>query len=554
MILAIACAVPLHASTITSPSCSESDVASAIALAANGDTVVIPSCPLGVTWTSALSITKGITLIGQGAGNTVITDSTTKGDSNCQGVTPLIRVNLSSNVFVRISGLTINGLPAVNNCGESAQHISISGSTHQFRVDHITFNLGVTGVNPVDDSWGVIDHNTFNDAADKFPVLVQHNSWQGVGNFGDNSWAQPDTLGQARAVFIEDNTFNYPSTIFPTGCFDTEAGGRLVFRYNTGCPFVGMHGLESSGRLRSGRQYEIYNNTFTAQVNSLQNMYTGVFLRGGTGMIFNNSFNDIPGSPYLTLVQVNNYRDSNNAWAPWGRNYDGTGCDGRSDFDTNIGGVYLTGTYNGAGGAIEILTDTTRNWTPNQWVGYSAINTTKGWGSAINSSTATTITTGYAQQGTAHSWTSGDGYEIRKAYPCADQIGRGPGQLLSGYIQTPVGPVNQALDPLYAWLNNHNGTNQAAVTTNNAHIAPNRDFYDWTPSFNGSSGVGSGPLSARPASCTPNVAYWATDTNTLYQCSSPNNWTAYYTPYTYPHPLINGSGDNTPPTVSITLQ
>jgi hypothetical protein len=35
---------------------------------------------------------------------------------------------------------------------------------------------------------------------------------------------------------------------------------------------------------------------------------------------------------------------------------------------------------------------------------------------------------------------------------------------------------------------------------------------------------------------------------TLYKCTAINTWTAYYTPYTYPHPLRNeNQGDTTPP-------
>jgi len=83
-------------------------------------------------------------------------------------------------------------------------------------------------------------------------------------------------------------------------------------------------------------------------------------------------------------------------------------------------------------------------------------------------------------------------------------------------------------------------------------------------------GVGQGTLANRPTTCTqgtdlalgniaaPGVAYWATDAvNTqdaahpgvLYVCNPTNTWTAYYTPYTYPHPL-NGTTPppGTPPT------
>ena len=67
----------------------------------------------------------------------------------------------------------------------------------------------------------------------------------------------------------------------------------------------------------------------------------------------------------------------------------------------------------------------------------------------------------------------------------------------------------------------------------------------------GARGVGRGPLSSRPSSCTPGVAYWATDQGEwdsghsgpdgqLYKCVSNNTWSLYYTPYVYPHPLVSG--------------
>ena len=73
------------------------------------------------------------------------------------------------------------------------------------------------------------------------------------------------------------------------------------------------------------------------------------------------------------------------------------------------------------------------------------------------------------------------------------------------------------------------------------HMLENRDFYNYTAGFNGTSGLGRGILASRPSTCDALTAYFATDTNTLYQCSSANTWTSYYTPYTYPHPL-RGAG------------
>jgi PKD repeat protein len=65
----------------------------------------------------------------------------------------------------------------------------------------------------------------------------------------------------------------------------------------------------------------------------------------------------------------------------------------------------------------------------------------------------------------------------------------------------------------------------------------NREFWNENPSFNGTTGIGVGPLANRPISCTKGVAYWATDTRTLYKCTATNVWTEYYKPLTYPHPL-----------------
>ena len=57
-----------------------------------------------------------------------------------------------------------------------------------------------------------------------------------------------------------------------------------------------------------------------------------------------------------------------------------------------------------------------------------------------------------------------------------------------------------------------------------------------------------GTLANRPVTCTPFVAYWATDqgfwnnktlgvaAGQLYNCSK-KTWTLWYVPYTYPNPL-----------------
>ena len=130
------------------------------------------------------------------------------------------------------------------------------------------------------------------------------------------------------------------------------------------------------------------------------------------------------------------------------------------------------------------------------------------------------------------------------------------------------GPYVQHVSNTYVWSNFHNGT-RVGMTKDSDYcadstldspykytITEDRDYFsDKFATFNGTSGVGCGTLAARPATCTTGVGYRATNqsctdtsgmvgrrpstpiSGTLYKCTAPNTWTAYYTPYQYPHPL-----------------
>lgn len=134
-----------------------------------------------------------------------------------------------------------------------------------------------------------------------------------------------------------------------------------------------------------------------------------------------------------------------------------------------------------------------------------------------------------------------------------------------------VGSYNQKVENTYEWSNLINGSNTIGEVASPGSqpygcvsdpIIENEDFWNYKSDFsdNSTRGMGCGTLANRPATCTTGVGYWATDqscsdltgmvgsnpttpiSGTLYKCTDTNTWTAYYTPYTYPHPLRSQHG------------
>jgi hypothetical protein len=371
---------------------------------------------------------------------------------------------------------------------------------------------------------------------------------------------------------------------------------------------VTNHGTESGGRMRGGRQIETYANSVYCSSSkgcaSVTGFRSGTLLQWGNHLTtFGTSTCSPNCSWFNNAVSFSDYRTFAN-FAPWGVGggfspydtndgtvYDSgtyTGTTGSQNF-TDTGKSWTTNQW--AGSAVT-------NGTP-----YSIYNVTRGWSEQIASNTSNSITPAFQAicnwgTSTPCTWAHGDSYQILRATVTIDQPGRGSGTYYSGTFTdcagyrtapAPCSGANEVLDPFYEWADStgpcttgwphcvsgsiFHGYNLGTASGVGEQIKANRDYYtetqdqsaqtNATSPFNGSSSVGHGTLSNRPTTCTTGVAYWAVDqgswntNNTpipgtpgdtqgqLYVCSSTNNWSLHYTPYTYPHPLITGGATGT---------
>jgi hypothetical protein len=392
--------------------------------------------------------------------------------------------------------------------------------------------------------------------------------------FGYQNWNDPTNIGSSEAVYVEDNyyTTSHPNT---EGFFDAYYGAKLVVRYNTivGNEMGGWHGTDSGFPERSVVLGEIYGNSVT----NVAGTFGVMNIRGGSLLFWNNTvlgantggidlqyYRFGEQNPYsaswgaaatgLNLIIPNAGNPSN--WTPLSLdapdfvpNHSYAAQTVVGPLSNNSGqynfqltnGPCTSGSYPGSWG--QTWGGTTTDSKKCTWQNVGGTTTASplsvaGWCAANPDTVAASdaVCAALSPGDTASRYFDGNG----GSYPFRDQPGR---------------VHNQVLAPVYEWGNAGAGLPSTLLGTDaatNSIIVANRDYYNHSGSFTGASGVGSGTLSSMPSTCTTGVAYWATDQGNwnasangggqgvLYQCSSPNSWTAYYTPYSYPHPLQGG--------------
>jgi hypothetical protein len=469
------------ATTINAKSASQSDVASAIASAADGDTVAIPSGT--ASWTHTLQVKKGITIQGAGVGVTIIKDSVQSGQ--------LIQWTLAAGYQCRLTGIEFQDGGRANRQSDVLRVVGSNTDGSLFRFDHCKWN-NVNGAGTFDTVIGVIDHNTFILDRTGLPINIYGSYWNGQ-TLGDGSWAAATDYGSSQFLFIEDNTFTHTQQS-QQGITDAYAGARFVVRHNN--IFNGLvsnHGTESTGRVRGCRAVEVYNNSYTGT--GLNRFVGGV--RSGGVLFHDNTISGYSGN--LAEFSLQNYR-SFHVFAPWG------GADGTNRWDKNQPNAFFTGRAAANSSGTTVTVSGNPNWRTNQWVGYTIRRTTDVCGTGtqnyswIASNTANSIT--YAGNALYPkeldtSFCSGDSLEIRKIDHALDQPGTAGGSLING--DPPVEPRHwndQVIEPCYSW-NNTNEVNGQVNFGAGPGVIANVHFFNDTP---------------MPG----------------------------YTPYIYPHPLTKG--------------
>ena len=482
-------------------------------LAQDGDTITLP--PGTFTWTTGVTVNKGITIQGQTtvsgdhstwsvtspppvSDQTILVDNITSGARffNC---TALPGQNL------RITGITFKGGTGSGPNGP----ISVGGSTnntiggsHSVRFDHLHFTGQLhrgRGIEIYSGIRGVQDHIVYDQADRSNPQNFQNKILNGSFPYGDIEWSQPSGFGTDDFWFIEDCWVNNDTgAIFSaTQGWDANRGSKYVVRYSILFNVeILCHGPEGD-RERGGRAQEIYNCEYHWDHST--NM-DGV--RSGTLLVHDNTFVGIQPSGWnqQTYRMIYNYGGSG-PFAGW------RGANGTSAWDVNDpAGVFSSGsvtawTNNGGNGT---LTDSSKNWTSDQYKGYSLRRPSDGATFLITSNTATVLSTRqWGDPCCIQNFTTGQPYEIRKVLQCVDQPGAGAGDLITGENPTPAW-LHQGREGNYSWNNIHTATgNHVNFTSSTPTVIAGRDYFQDTP--------------------LPG-----------------------YAPYTYPHPLVTGGSTPTP--------
>ena len=290
--------ISAYAVTINAASCSIAHVQAAINAAVHGDVVQLPECSV-TNWTSTNKdnpsvtvTTQRITIQGVGSGPTGPVTRIKLSSTGATSSSTLIRVNNVQAAGTDI-GFTLKDVILEGGNTGSEQHADQGLYLRECRNFKIHRNLfthlgvGVAAYGSGTTQRGVIYDNRFVQIS-RFasPTRGYGIEVNGLAITGALS------LGTENAVFAENNYFERVRHSIAS-----NNSSRYVFRYNTvkngttgslgNAHAIDVHGLESWAT--GSRSYEVYENNVS---NDIDTNRAGVTIRGGDGVIFNNTLLD----------------------------------------------------------------------------------------------------------------------------------------------------------------------------------------------------------------------------------------------------------------------
>lgn len=313
--------LPSSALIVTDPT--YANVSAALSQAVDGDTIELQGTGT-YTWSTTLVIpnTKGITI--KGPGTNTINTRYSNGSPNSvtsdfpliisSSADPAVQVNCENNKsLTRITGLKFtssinhtNGVIYVQGRGTGKTGIGAYRIDNNYFEDIQLNEADLQGGITIDSTTGVmtglVDDNIFHDfgygSNTGYGISITE-LWQyggsGYDYSGNNAWDRTFSFGSNDFVFIEDNIFE-SVTYYTRHLITGGTGAKYVVRYNTFdvnkdysetyTQDIDAHGLCYNGTGMGARGGEIYGNTFRGT----QNKHNMVLLRGGTWLVYDNSF------------------------------------------------------------------------------------------------------------------------------------------------------------------------------------------------------------------------------------------------------------------------
>jgi len=266
-----------------------SDCQAKVNSAIDGDIITFPAGTF--TWTTSLSFnSKNISIFGAGEDKTIINANGTGFD-----------IRTDTKAAFRISNMTINqktGCVTAIKINNTKRTPTGGAYSTGWRVDHITITANdlnnVRSIFVYGLTYGLIDHVKWSSNYSIAQFLTHYaftnDNSEADGqpfNQGTISWSLAHSLGDANAIYVEHSTLNASST--GGWAADVWYGGEVVFRYNTinRCQ-ISTHGARNSAR--GGKRLEVYHNKLVGLGMKDKRV---VWWRSGSGVVFNNSIDDI---------------------------------------------------------------------------------------------------------------------------------------------------------------------------------------------------------------------------------------------------------------------